>query len=269
MTEPAAHVDSPVACGVGAPWAGAVLAPGGHEVNVAGRPAGRVGDECDCAPFHTSALAEGSATVLINGLPAARLGSATADGGRVLEGEPSVQIGGPTYSMPRFITVVGTPHFRFKIYRHLMWIMSTRSGQLWAESMKAAGKRVTIRKSDNRSPHAETDPLLPDGKHQIRNYRIDRNDPRAYDGTGIDSAIYYDPERHADDQLFHEMVHSDDMAHGRLDARMCDNPGGDPDPARCGELRARGIREYADTTKYPYSQNTYRVERGKEPLPVY
>jgi len=145
MTEPAAHVDSPVACGASPPLSGAVLSPGGHQVNVAGHPAARLGDLCDCAPFHESALVEGSATILINGLPAARLGSATADGGSVVKGEPSVQFGGPTFSMPSFITVVGSPEFRLAVYRNLMLIMSTRSGKLWTESMRSTGKRESIK----------------------------------------------------------------------------------------------------------------------------
>jgi uncharacterized Zn-binding protein involved in type VI secretion len=40
------------------------------------------------------AIAQGSATVLIGGVPAARMGDATAHGGTIVLGMPTVMIGG-------------------------------------------------------------------------------------------------------------------------------------------------------------------------------
>lgn len=61
-------------------------------VLVGGMPAARVGDMCICVgPPDT--IAAGSGTVLIGGMPAARLGDATAHGGTIVAGEPTVLIG--------------------------------------------------------------------------------------------------------------------------------------------------------------------------------
>ncbi len=72
---------------------GPVLPPGCPTVLIAGMPAARVGDMLTCAgPPDT--IAAGSATVMIGGMPAARMGDATAHGGSIILGAPTVIIGG-------------------------------------------------------------------------------------------------------------------------------------------------------------------------------
>ncbi len=72
---------------------GPILPPGEPTVLICGQPAARVGNMATCVgPPDT--IIQGSTTVLIGGMPAARMGSATAHGGVVIEGCPSVQIGG-------------------------------------------------------------------------------------------------------------------------------------------------------------------------------
>jgi len=74
---------------VGGPIAG----PGVPTVLIGKLPAAVMGDTCVCAgPPDT--IAGGSATVLIGGRPAARMGDATAHGGSIVAGCPTVQIGG-------------------------------------------------------------------------------------------------------------------------------------------------------------------------------
>ena len=74
---------------VGGPIAG----PGVPTVLIGKLPAAVVGDICTCVgPPDT--IVKGSATVMIGGKPAARAGDATAHGGTIALGCPTVQIGG-------------------------------------------------------------------------------------------------------------------------------------------------------------------------------
>lgn len=72
---------------------GPILPPGEPTVLIGGLPAARLGDMAVCAGPPDSIIA-GSATVLIGGKPAARLGDATAHGGTIVAGYPTVMIGG-------------------------------------------------------------------------------------------------------------------------------------------------------------------------------
>jgi uncharacterized Zn-binding protein involved in type VI secretion len=72
---------------------GPVLPAGSPTVNLGGMPAARVGDKLTCVgPPDT--IAAGSSSVMIAGMPAARLGDATAHGGSIAVGLPTVNIGG-------------------------------------------------------------------------------------------------------------------------------------------------------------------------------
>ena len=71
---------------------GPVIGPGAPTVLIGGLPAARVGDMLVCVgPPDT--IVQGSATVMIQGMPAAFLGSATAHGGTIVMGNPTVMIG--------------------------------------------------------------------------------------------------------------------------------------------------------------------------------
>ena len=72
---------------------GPVLPPGCPTVLIGGMPAASVGDMAVCVgPPDT--IVRGSATVFIGGRPAARIGDATAHGGQIVSGCPTVLIGG-------------------------------------------------------------------------------------------------------------------------------------------------------------------------------
>ncbi|MCC4212597.1 PAAR domain-containing protein [Leeuwenhoekiella parthenopeia] len=71
---------------------GPILPPGAPTVLIGNLPAARVGDMAVCTGPPDSIIA-GSATVLIEGMPAARLGDATAHGGTIMAGDPTVLIG--------------------------------------------------------------------------------------------------------------------------------------------------------------------------------
>jgi uncharacterized Zn-binding protein involved in type VI secretion len=72
---------------------GPVVGPGAPTVLIAGLPAAVVGDMCVCVGPPDS-IVKGSSTVLICGKPAARMGDATAHGGKIAIGAPTVLIGG-------------------------------------------------------------------------------------------------------------------------------------------------------------------------------
>lgn len=72
---------------------GPIMAPCAQTVLIGNLPAARVGDNCICTG-HIDKIIQGSATVLIEGLPAARQGDMTAQGGVIVSGAQTVQIGG-------------------------------------------------------------------------------------------------------------------------------------------------------------------------------
>ncbi|MFD0323984.1 PAAR domain-containing protein [Lysobacter gummosus] len=61
-------------------------------VLVGGQPAARIGDMALCVG-PPDVIAQGSPTVMIGGMPAARIGDATAHGGKIVQGCPTVMIG--------------------------------------------------------------------------------------------------------------------------------------------------------------------------------
>ena len=79
VTGTVSHVGGPVTMGAGT-------------VMIAGMPAARVGDMCSCVGPPDTIVA-GSSTVMIEGMPAARMGDATAHGGTIVVGAPTVLIG--------------------------------------------------------------------------------------------------------------------------------------------------------------------------------
>lgn len=72
---------------------GPVLGPCAPTVLICSLPAARIGDSLTCVGPPDSII-QGSATVMIGGSPAARLGDATAHGGVIQMGAPTVLIGG-------------------------------------------------------------------------------------------------------------------------------------------------------------------------------
>ena len=96
MGQPAARAGDmhtcPMVTGVVPHVGGPVIPPGCPTVLIGGQPAARVGDMVTCVG-PPDVIAKGEPTVLIGGMPAARLGDATAHGGVIVVGFPTVQIG--------------------------------------------------------------------------------------------------------------------------------------------------------------------------------
>ncbi len=72
---------------------GPIVSPGAPTVLIGGLPAARVGDMLICVG-PPDVIVMGSSNVLICGQPAARIGDMTAHGGDIVEGLPTVLIGG-------------------------------------------------------------------------------------------------------------------------------------------------------------------------------
>lgn len=71
---------------------GPILGPGVPTVLIGNLPASVMGDQCSCVgPLDT--IMTGSSSVFIGGKPAARMGDATAHGGVIALGCPTVIIG--------------------------------------------------------------------------------------------------------------------------------------------------------------------------------
>ena len=72
---------------------GPIVGPGAPTVMIGGMPASVVGDVCICVG-PPDAVAMGSSTVMLGGKPAARIGDICAHGGAIVQGAPTVMIGG-------------------------------------------------------------------------------------------------------------------------------------------------------------------------------
>lgn len=73
---------------------GPLIGPGVSTVLIGQLPASVVGDTALCVAGPPDVIVSGSVTVLIGGRPAARVGDATAHGGTIVLGCPTVMIGG-------------------------------------------------------------------------------------------------------------------------------------------------------------------------------
>lgn len=83
----------PMVTGVVPHVGGPIAAPGAPTVLVGGLPAARLGDTATCVG-PPDAIVSGVPTILIMGQPAARITDATAHGGVIVSGCPTVLYGG-------------------------------------------------------------------------------------------------------------------------------------------------------------------------------
>lgn len=85
--------ECPMVTGVVPHVGGPLIGPGVATVLIGMLPAAVVGDSLVCVGPPDTVI-RGSATVMIGGRPAARMGDATAHGGSIILGNPTVMIGG-------------------------------------------------------------------------------------------------------------------------------------------------------------------------------
>ncbi len=72
---------------------GPIVGPGASTVLIEGLPAAILGDSMVCVG-PPDQIVTGSRTVMIDGVPAARVGDLSAHGGSIVQGSPTVMIGG-------------------------------------------------------------------------------------------------------------------------------------------------------------------------------
>lgn len=72
---------------------GSIITPESRTVLIGGSPVAHQGDNVTCLG-QPNRIATGSSTVFINGRPAARVGDQTTHGGMIVQGCPTVNIGG-------------------------------------------------------------------------------------------------------------------------------------------------------------------------------
>jgi uncharacterized Zn-binding protein involved in type VI secretion len=182
-----------------------------------------------------------------------------------------------------FITIEGTPEYQAKVVRDLNIISSTPSGQRLLTSMESSGQQCRIHTDNGTGNWAWTDPppttagapgyLQADGTagspaNTEIGYNPDRTHLSGPPGSPYNTADWaQEGNRPADVGLYHEMVHADDMQHGRMDSDMGTNAGPRAgDPLAHSESRAVGLPPYDGES---YSENTYRDDRGLPPRTFY
>ena len=96
MGQPAARIMDMHVCPqvtVLVPHVGGPIVTGQFNVLICGMPAARVSDYLICIG-PPDVIAQGSSSVIIGGKPAARIGDKTVHGGVIVQGAPTVIIGG-------------------------------------------------------------------------------------------------------------------------------------------------------------------------------
>lgn len=124
---------------------GPVSMPGAPTVHAEGAFASRLGDYATCSGTGSlDVVVEGAATVLFEQLPAVRMTDGTIHGGKVVLGTARVLIGGPTFTLPSNITIVGSPDFQNKVIRDLYLLSTTRTGREILRRLGDSGQPVII-----------------------------------------------------------------------------------------------------------------------------
>ena len=96
MGQPAARITDMHTCPVVTllvPHVGGPIVSGFFTVITGGMPQARITDVATCAG-PPDVIVQGSSSVIVGGMPAARIGDMTAHGGVIVQGLPTVLIGG-------------------------------------------------------------------------------------------------------------------------------------------------------------------------------
>lgn len=124
--------------------------PGAPTVHAEGAFGSRLADYAMCSGDGSlDVVVEGAETVLFEQLPAVRRTDGTIHGGKVALGAANVFIGGPTFTLPGNITIMGAPDFQNKVLRDLYLLSTTRSGREVLRRLGASGKPIVIVPREN------------------------------------------------------------------------------------------------------------------------
>jgi serine protease Do len=182
------------------------------------------------------------------------------------------------YAVPKYISIDegGDVEYGKKVRRDLEKISKTKTGQALLKSLEASGMKITIKSDAARAIGNYAVAVTPwTAGPEPGVLEVTKAGTKA--GPKADVEVGYSPDRTklgipGDDYsktkwanppnrppdvgLFHELVHADDMMHGRLDTTLAPNkPPRDKSDVQTSELRAVGL-----VGKSPYSENAYRTE---------
>ncbi len=110
----------------------------------------RLGD-MGCDDGGMDPVMEGAKYFTVCGLPLARKDDGLQHGGTILTGSPNFQVGGPKFSLPKNITVLGGYDHMNKIVRDLYFLSTTKTGSEILDRIDKHGKPVKIYSSDDNS----------------------------------------------------------------------------------------------------------------------
>lgn len=187
-----------------------------------GRSIIRVGDYGECklaAPLDV--VVEGAATFTVCGLPVARKGDGMVHGGHIVEGSPTLVVGGPTFKIPPNMRIKGPASYQNLVIRDLYFLSTTPTGKTILDGIESSGQDVDIIPCPD--PH--------------NSFATPNDGPNSSNGKGTGSVVQYNPSAAFSVQdingnwigeppqvLFaHELVHAYHNAHGTNVER-------DPDP---------------------------------------
>lgn len=173
------------------PHVGGPVIMGSPNVLIGNLPAARVGDPVTCVGPPDTIL-QGSPTVLINGRPAARMGDATAHGGVIVGGLPTVLIGmgsaAPAVVLAADPTTPSAPLTREQVFRRLQDHTTNAAREVDEAGDKAFTPRQLAAIKNN-----------PNLRPAMRGNQIDkRARQRVDDDTGFDKRITGKPNKGPD-----------------------------------------------------------------------
>jgi uncharacterized Zn-binding protein involved in type VI secretion len=233
---------------------GPIVGPSGPLVISEAALAARLADFAACTGIPgldtttLDTITEGASMVLIHGLPAVRVGDGTIHGGKVGgPGAPTIEIGGPTFAVPRNFNILGTPSFTNKVVRDLYFLSTTPSGRALLARLEATGQPVVIVYGED-----DQEVGIPHGP-QVIFYNPEDNG----NVVGAGNAAISCPAQVA---LGHELVHAMNNAEGSLVLF-----GTDPSPPASqpgiAEREAQAIGAGSHSGDYP-TENSLRKDLG-------
>lgn len=135
----------------------------------------RLGD-MGCDDVMMEPVMEGAKYFTVCGLPLARKDDGLMHGGQILTGSPNFQVGGPKFSFPKNMKVVGGWEYTNKTIRDLYFLSTTKTGAEIFDRIDKHGKPVDICSGQYNS----ADPMDPSGAFN--------------NGSGSGTTINYNPD---------------------------------------------------------------------------
>jgi len=231
------------------PHAGGPLKTAAVQVETGGPHQSRLADFADCVG-PPDVIAQGAETVLVQQLPAARMTDKSVHGGFIAMGFPTVLIGGPTFTIPKNITIEGTPDFQNKVIRDLFFLSTLPSGKVLFKRLGDSGAPIVIKEYEGTDNSFCDDNTFNNGSTILYSPGVAI---QAYDVNG--NLIDMPPQI----VLGHEMVHALGNAEGtHAKGKDPNAPASEPN-IEAEEARTIGTGSYNGQTP---TENSLRQDAG-------